>query len=195
MENLVETRDNNFIGDLTRTLVSANIPISKLNHPEMIALFKKYAGINLPDESTVRKFYVSKLYEATLLRIRAEIGNSPIYIQVDESTDAKNRPVLCILAGALNGKEPKSFLIDVIYLEASPDAQIILQSVADSLRIIWPDKIHYERVRLLLSDQDQITLHDKGRSAHEGKFISFIEACDLPGPRVSSGGRISQSQE
>ena len=48
---------------LCRALVSANIPLNALNNKELKEFLEKYTNTKVPDESNIRKCYVTTLYK------------------------------------------------------------------------------------------------------------------------------------
>lgn len=147
------TREETFKKDLIKMLVKCNIPIYKVTNKHFKEFIANHCGKLTPDESTLRKNYLHILYQESLSEMRVEIGSNWIYLQVDESTDSSDRPVVSVIVGNLNGLKPRSFLLDLVYLNSSPNSSLICQAINDALRILWPEKIHYDRVRLLVSDQ------------------------------------------
>jgi hypothetical protein len=71
---------------------------------------------------------------------------------VDETTDKKNRYVVNVLVGSLNGEKSKPMLIMTTFIDQT-NKKTISQCIMDSLGIIWPKSIHYDRVCLIISDQ------------------------------------------
>ena len=63
---------------------------------------KKWCKNDCPDESTLRKFYVTPEYELHLKKIRDIIGENPIYLQIDEA-NLNSRKFFNILVGPLDG--------------------------------------------------------------------------------------------
>jgi len=62
---------------------------------------EKYTGQGIPEESTIRKNYVEIIYHETLSKIRDIIGNGPIWVSVDETTDADGRYIINCLIGKI----------------------------------------------------------------------------------------------
>ena len=141
-----------FSRDLTVFFVEANIPIYKVNHPSAKLFFSKYIKHHIPDESTLRKYYVKAIFEECIANIKADIGEEDIFIVVDESTDAEKRYIFNILIGKLNGEFHKPKLICSKSLE-EVNSVSVCQIINDTMRIIWSDQIHYERLKLVVSDQ------------------------------------------
>lgn len=167
-----------FFYDFAKFMVSCNIPWDKLNHPMCRSFIKKYTGHTAPDESTLRKNYLPQLYAETIENIRNSIRDNWIYLQVDESADSKNRPVVSILVGSLNGEKPISFLLDIVYLDGSTDSVKIYQTINESLKILWPEMFYYDRVRLLTSDQASYMLK-AGRQMKKNVFPKMLHVTCL----------------
>ena len=92
------------------------------------------------------------LYQETLVQIRNAIGDSCVYLVVDETTDCLNRNICNVLVGAISDEECKSpFLIHSAVLE-STNHSTVGKTVNDALMILWPSQIHYDRLLLMLSD-------------------------------------------
>lgn len=158
IENVVRDQDNPFYYDLAEFFIGCNIPFSKLDSSICRQFIKKYIGTHAPDESTLRKNYLPKIYNTTIEKIREKIGDNWIYIQADESTDSRNRPVVSVLVGSLDGNKPISYLLDVVYLTGAANHIKMYQVINESLRKLWPSEIFYDRVRLLVSDQAKYML-------------------------------------
>lgn len=63
----------------------------KLSNPVLVNFLEEYTGRVIPDQSTIRKNYLQEAYENTLLEIRTEIGDAPVWITIDETTDKEGR--------------------------------------------------------------------------------------------------------
>jgi len=85
---------NEYFADMTKAFIEANIPLEKLNHPSLGQFLQKYTNRDNPKPSTLRNNYVSKIYENVIIKIRLVLGDSAIYLMVDETTDKKNRYVV-----------------------------------------------------------------------------------------------------
>lgn len=102
-----------FNNDLCTSLIAANIPLKKLNNSSLRTFFQKYCSrYNIPDESTIRKNYISSVFNETMHCIRQQIGNNCVYFMVDETTDTCGRYIAHLLIGILNEETvSKSYLI------------------------------------------------------------------------------------
>jgi hypothetical protein len=72
-------------------MVAAYIPWYKLQVPKFRSFFEKHCKRQDPDESKLRKKYLDACYQETIVNIREEIGDSYIWVAVDETTDALGR--------------------------------------------------------------------------------------------------------
>ena len=145
-------RTDEYTSDLCHAMVDADIAFHKLKNPSFSAFLKKYSGHNTPDESTLRKNHLPKLYDETLSRIRASLQNSKIWISVDETTDAVGRYIANVVVGDLCADNPgPSYLLTCEQLEKTNSATIS-QLVLNSLQLLWPDGIKFNDVLLFISD-------------------------------------------
>lgn len=114
----------------------------------------KYTKFRCPDESTVRKNYLTPLHDDTMQAIRQKIGHNSIYLMADETTDALGRFVINVMAGVLDGKPTKSMLISTVELN-SGKGEVIAQAVMNAVTLIYGAESteKYEKVLLFLSDQ------------------------------------------
>ena len=51
-----------FFQDLCETFLAAGLPWTKLNHPKMQEFFEKHTERTIPDESTLRKNYLPRVF-------------------------------------------------------------------------------------------------------------------------------------
>jgi hypothetical protein len=63
------SKKSSFNQDLCHALLSANIPMQKLQNEEFKNILKKYTNKIIPDESTLRKGYVFQCYIDTLRKL------------------------------------------------------------------------------------------------------------------------------
>lgn len=78
---------------LCSALVAADIPLSKINHSAFRNFLEEISKMPIPDESTLRKNYLPRLYEETIKSIRKHVANNYIWVSIDESTDTTGRCV------------------------------------------------------------------------------------------------------
>ena len=140
--------------ELCKALISADIPLYAVQNATFRSFLEKYCNRSIPDESTLRKNYLHIAYTQTLTKIRNSVRDSNIWISVDESTDATGRYVANFIVGVLSVEKEESrncFLLHSDALEKS-DHSSIAKFVINSLNILWPDELHYNRVLLFVSD-------------------------------------------
>jgi hypothetical protein len=93
-------------------MVAADTPWQKFQVPKFRSFFEKYCKSQVPDESTLRKNYLDACYQETIINIREEIGDSYIWVAVEETIDAFGRFVANLIVGKLDPEAPsRSFLI------------------------------------------------------------------------------------
>lgn len=145
-----ETKE--FAKDLTLAFLKEGIPLYKMEQGPLRDLFNKYSSVKVPSVSTMRRM-VPKLAEENLSEIREDIGESKIWISVDEATDPLGRNVANVVVGKLTGDEPgKGHLIYVTDLEKT-NASAIVQTIQEALRILWLGAPNTgERLLLLVTD-------------------------------------------
>uniref|UniRef100_A0A1I8BQU2 DUF659 domain-containing protein n=1 Tax=Meloidogyne hapla TaxID=6305 RepID=A0A1I8BQU2_MELHA len=109
---------NVFASGLCKALISANIPLWKLQNSAFRSFLEKISGKSIPDESTLRKNYMKKNFLETMERIKTKIGKAYVYAMVDETTDLVGRYVANLLVGKLEcDKFTPPSLISVKMLE------------------------------------------------------------------------------
>ncbi|XP_077525696.1 uncharacterized protein LOC144137628 [Haemaphysalis longicornis] len=147
-----DDRTNAFNVDLCEALVAANIPWTKIENPVLKQFLQKYCNHNVPSESTLWKNYLRPLYEQTLARMREELGDSCIWISVDETTDVKGRFVAHFLAGKLAAHEKtRAFLVCSKPLERT-NGESVAFFVNESLKVLYPTGVEATKVLLLYTD-------------------------------------------
>jgi hypothetical protein len=137
------TEQTQFNTELCETLIVADIPFNKMQNETFKRFLEKFTNFKVPDRSTLCKGYIADLYEKKLSRIRTELAECPIYVEVDETTDSTGRYVANVLVGALKSDEAsKPYLIKTEFLERTNHATI-LKLVNDSMILLWPNGIRY----------------------------------------------------
>lgn len=138
---------------MTEALISADIPLSKLQNAEFRSFLEKYTKKSIPDESTLRKNYVDQVFQQTKNAIRKTIGDDLIYFQVDETTDACGRYIANLLIGSLNSEKcGKSFLISTKVLEKTNNNTITRFIHEGLTNFFLPEALPVEKIILMLSD-------------------------------------------
>jgi hypothetical protein len=146
-----DDNSSTFYTDLCRAFIRADIPIFKLKNPALKDFLEQYTGKTIPDESTIRKKYVNVIYEETLTSIRQNIQDGPIWVSIDESTDADGRYVGNVIVGKLSSEPSNSFLLNCEQLDKC-NHKTIAKLFNDSMNLLWTEGVKYENVFLFLSD-------------------------------------------
>lgn len=138
--------------DLCKALLCSNIPLYKLSQPSFRKFLEKYTNKIIPDQSTLRKKYVTECYEETINNIRAYASEKKIWVSIDETTDVAGRYVANVIIGTLEIDSPgKIFLLNSEVLDKANYATIS-RLFDKSLLILWPEGIRHENILLFLSD-------------------------------------------
>lgn len=138
--------------DLCRALISANIPLNKLQNTEFRNFLQIYTQKDIPNESTLRKFYLDECYEEMMKNIRQRVFLKKIWISIDETTDAEGRQIANAIIGTLEeDRAGDIFLLNTDVLEKT-NHSTVCKFFDKSLSILWPDGIKHDDVLLFLSD-------------------------------------------
>ena len=90
-----------YFKDLCEMMVSCNIPLEKLKNPRFRQFLEKYTTHPVPDESTLRKHYLSVCYDEVLNKIRVSVADQKVWVSIDETTDVDGHYVANVVGGAL----------------------------------------------------------------------------------------------
>jgi len=171
-EHISGASRNEFFHDITELFVVANIPLEKLAHPIFAKFVGKWCLKNCPDCSTLRRYYMKPFYEEIIRKIQREISDSCIYVEIDEAI-INGRKIYSIIVGRLDGEPSKPFLLDIMEISENPNNINAAQSLTDALQILWPERLFYERVRLLLTDQASYMVK-AGENLRQGLFPNIL---------------------
>lgn len=142
-----------FNEDLCKTFLAANIPLNKLTNPQVKTFLQKYSKFNPPDESTLRKNVVGKVFATVLDEIKHEIGGNSMYIVVDETSDACGRYIVNLMIGKLTEDEPgKAYLIAVKEVEKTNNLTVTRFIQETLTHFFLPNPVPTEKILVLLSD-------------------------------------------
>jgi len=132
-------------------LIFFNIPFNALKDEKFRDLIKKKTE-NLPEESTIRKNYLPKVFEKNIDSIREIIGNNQIWVSIDETTDEMKRHVAGICSGILDDEqENKSYLVNVTQLY-EVNSSTIARLFNDAMGELFQNKFHHEKFLLFVTD-------------------------------------------
>ena len=96
-----DNKSSDFHKNFCEALVSANIPFSALNNAKLKSFLELHFGRPIPDESTLRKNYLSKCYDDTVSKIRGQVHGKQIFVSIDETTDVEH----CYVANVIGTLE------------------------------------------------------------------------------------------
>lgn len=137
--------------ELCRSFLAANVPLWKLDNPTLKNFLEENLGINIPEQSTLRKNYVPACYEEVRSKIILELDGHPFWLGIDETCDAAGRCVANILISRLNNESyHPPFLLGCIFLEDGT-AGSVARAVNDCLRSFWPN-LDSNLFKILLTD-------------------------------------------
>lgn len=143
---------NEYFRDLCSALVKANIPLNKLQSEPIQQFLEKYTRRGTPDESTLRKLYVPSIFNDCTERMRAELMDGYLYIEVDETTDARGCYIANLIVGKLDPQCTKRpFLVACQQLEKT-NSETISKFVNDGLKRLLRDYYFEDKILLLLTD-------------------------------------------
>ncbi|XP_076043866.1 uncharacterized protein LOC143026958 [Oratosquilla oratoria] len=147
------SRKKSFNEELCNMFVSADIPLHKLNNPIVKKFLAKHSGNVIPDQTTMRKYYLSEIYREKISALRRKVSTHKIWVSVDETTDAEQRYIACFVFGILGeeAERDKCYLANIAILSSVNHASIA-GFFNDSLQVLWPSQIKYENVLLVCTD-------------------------------------------
>ncbi|VVC26795.1 Hypothetical protein CINCED_3A018020 [Cinara cedri] len=136
-------QNSEFSLDLCHAFLDSDIPLWKLHNTTFNKFVQKYTGKHIPDQFTIRKKCVSVLCNEVIDRIRKEIGEGPIYVSIDETTDVDRRYVANVILGLMHEEIcSKSYLLTCEELSKC-NYQTVGNLFHDALIILWPNDIKY----------------------------------------------------
>lgn len=131
-QQFLSAQTSDFVTDVTRAFLSADIPLKKLKHPAIIALFKSMSK-DCPSESACRS-QVSELGIKAKNDVKQRIGQSKFFIIADES-DINDSKFLNIIVGSVTNPA-KTFLLDCIPITGNVNSACVCQNIDDCVRFL-----------------------------------------------------------
>ena len=145
-------RKDDFNYHLVKAFIQSGIPLFKLSHPSMNYLFNNLLGKHVFDRRYLTDKYIPILYNECLVEIRASVADHFVYFMLDETPDAKQRCVVNVLVGVLNGRSSRPYLLLMRHFDHSVNAQIVTQVFVEALQLLWPSGIQYSKIQLIITD-------------------------------------------
>jgi hypothetical protein len=147
------TDEQEFYFDLCNSMVSSNIPLTKLNNNVFKSFLQKYTGRHVPAESTLRKSYVDLVYKNVIEEIKKIIANNYIWFCVDETTDSCGRYIAHLMIGGLDENcASKAFLISSKQLEQTNNNTVTRFINEGLTNFFLPNPVPNKKILLMLSD-------------------------------------------
>lgn len=141
-----------FCKDFCKMMVSYNIPLEKVKNPCFRRFLEKYTTHPVPDESTLRKNYLSVCYNDVLTKIRITVAEQKIWLSIDETTDVSGRYIANVVVGVLKVDGPG----DIFLLTCEALDRVNKSTIAilfdNSLNLLWPDGVKSDNVLLFVTD-------------------------------------------
>ena len=107
-ESAAESKNlHKFYRETCEAFLSADIPLNKLSNPKFKKYLCKYTGKNIPDQSTLRKYYVQEAYQSKLSSLRKLAAGQKIWVSLDETTDVEQRYIVCLVFGIMGIEEER----------------------------------------------------------------------------------------
>jgi len=143
---------SDFHFQLCRAMVAANIPFATLNNPTWKSFLSEHMKRDIPDESTIRKNYLDKVYKETIRHIQNEIGDDCIWAAVDETTDVTGRKMANFIVGKMSStSNGKSYLLCSKKLD-NTNSDTVARFVNECILSLWPSGSGADRLLLLVTD-------------------------------------------
>ncbi len=147
-------KKNSFHYELVNSLVSANIPVNKLENFALRSFIKNFTHEKLYSHTHYRGVILEQIYKDRLDMIKNEIASADgMYLIFNETTDSCKRYMLNILlGGCFVDKRSKPFLIAIVELEKIT-AVNVNSKIISILNEFFENKIdRINKIKLVLSD-------------------------------------------
>ncbi|KAL4142184.1 hypothetical protein QTP88_004693 [Uroleucon formosanum] len=141
-----------FNSDLCKTLLSANIPLYKLKNTHLKSFLEKYMQRDIPDESTLRKYYVNDCYNQTMDKIGVTVQDQKIWVSIDETTDSNGRYVANVIIGTLEIDCPGEIMLLTSEMLEKVNHSTIAKLFDRPMALLWPNGVQHDDVLLFVSD-------------------------------------------
>ncbi|KAL4113091.1 hypothetical protein QTP88_016779 [Uroleucon formosanum] len=141
-----------FNSELCKTLLSANIPLYKLKNIHFKSFLEKYTQRDIPDESTLRKYYVNDCYDQTMDKIRVTVQDKKIWVSIYVTTDSNGRYVANVIIGTLEIDCPGEIMLLTSEMLEKVNHSTIAKLFDRSMALLWPNGVQHDNVLLFVSD-------------------------------------------
>lgn len=154
--NEKETEEEQFRDRLLTALTCSNIPVTKLLLPSFRNFIQwlvdsQKMEVKVPHPRTLNRNLGLKC-EKIVDKIKRRIDGKDVYILIDETPDAESRNVINVMVGVLDGQESKPMLVNVTFKKHVNNVTI-QKVVMETCAILWPSKVFFPHLKLIVSDQ------------------------------------------
>ncbi len=111
---------SNIMGrEICSIFLATDIPWMKLEHPLLRNFLERNLSIQIPNKSTLRKRkHLDSCYNQIMGLMRSDLKNKPLWISVDETTDATDRAVVNVLLGKLEHSQYAApYIVNCVYID------------------------------------------------------------------------------
>ncbi|RWS02077.1 uncharacterized protein B4U79_07517, partial [Dinothrombium tinctorium] len=121
-------------------IVAADIPFFKLSNDSFKRFVEHYTEEHIPDQTTLRKINLPRLYEEILIKIRKDLCEEKIWVSIDETTDSKgNILVISVVILRKRMRNPTNILLmNLAFADLSVSIFCIFQNLSLYLSSEWP---------------------------------------------------------
>lgn len=118
--------------------------------------FKSFLELHIrrpiPDESTLRKNYLSQCYDNTIKMIRRKVQGKKIFVSIDETSDVENRYVANVVIGTLEIDGPGEVFLLTSEVTERVTHSTICKLFEKCMFLLWPEGIRHDDVLLFVTD-------------------------------------------
>lgn len=110
-----------------------DIPLSKLDHPQFKNFIEKYTEHEAPSRTTIRRIHVDKVYNSCIAEAREQLGDDPLYVSLDGTSDIGKRSVAAFIIGSMKDNTKGPYLINM---------KIMHQSTAEAYKEFFHESLN-----------------------------------------------------
>lgn len=108
--------------------------------------------IDIPNESTFRKYYVNDCYNQIMDKIRITVRDKKIWMSIDETTDSNGRYVANVIIGTLEIDCPGKIMLMTSEVLEKVNHSTIAKLFDRSMALLWPNGVQHDDILLFVSD-------------------------------------------
>ncbi|XP_040577283.1 uncharacterized protein [Lepeophtheirus salmonis] len=147
----VECSNGNFYSDLTKMLVTCNIPHSTVEHPNFSKFVEKYVGKKVPSRKTMNKL-VNVVSKDVISKIKEEVVGKDLFIAVDETKEKQDRSISAVMIGPLDSFfQTRPYLVNLTDITLDY-ANNIADFVTQSIQITLGEDFDQGRFKVFITD-------------------------------------------